>query len=943
METGAAKWFGRPINDPKNIGNNPTPTTGIIDYVGDPTGLGTKQVTSYTVDYELTSLVLEKHAAIASGGLGWVKVAETGPTSSSGNGATLYGCWNFAKPHDAPANSDTAAQTNNKQTKLMLNAKSPFNYASVASRKWEEWLSTAYSEYPCVPTESGTADAFTQPFGTYLDSPYEFDNPAFELSWYFPYFGGLIAENDETVQGVLGPIDRGLLISSFATISPGPAQMQITPPAGVTEVTIRVGSPAVLIETGTGKFWGEEGSTAVPVDLGDVLNIAAFHFDASTGTRIELQPPVIDTAGGISGMGIADSAELIPLVPASMVELKILNYESEGPPGSSRVDLYDSTGTLLSDSPGDLEPNQDELTIRVKHKDIGRIVITNTSVGLEGIVLLDQIQFRSPVNALAMHASSPDLPIGVFQEQDGLIQIKADDLGVIYLSTVMGAQYTISELSLPSRTDQVIQHMFDSLAQFQSEDAIFEPETDYRLTITTSRKVTPTNETATKLGIGGKNPIVFAETSYFRTSAPPGIGVPSVSTVPNSTDTPTTGFEDLSFYVKDTVPEVPPADGGHRSPGRAFYRAYDANVEFSPDTIHVNTMYRLDRRSLTLRLFDTNNLPLRDEFGRVLLADSQWGQSNDPTLSASAQKWIGMLNAASCRPSPAFDPSKAVRSEVVAAPHEQVLRPELLYQARLVPMLLHEAFVNGRAGLIANGQELRLERWSAENAGGEASEWVVKSETTSGGDNLETWYVTESTGVATSLLFEGSLVRINDTGNPDHPSQWSDFRALIQIRVPAGDAGLEVRRSQSTDLIRVVLSRTSDTEVTVRLSVVSSGTETVRRESSQSLGKDDDAILVAECFGAKVDVFLQQVGQAMGSAVLSINDAPGVTGGLALYSNGSSSARFTDVQVHDLKVNPTTAYRFDFITSKYADFNHHLNSYDPSPSLTSPCGPRNRA
>jgi hypothetical protein len=68
--------------------------------------------------------------------------------------------------------------------------------------------------------------------------------------------------------------------------------------------------------------------------------------------------------------------------------------------------------------------------------------------------------------------------------------------------------------------------------------------------------------------------------------------------------------------------------------------------------------------------------------------------------------------------------------------------------------------------------------------------------------------------------------------------------------------------------------------------------------------------------------------RGIGDPVLTFSPVPTSPGTIGLYSNGATSPAFTEVHVHDLRANPSTAHSFDFITSPFVNFAHHLGSFD---------------
>jgi hypothetical protein len=81
-------------------------------------------------------------------------------------------------------------------------------------------------------------------------------------------------------------------------------------------------------------------------------------------------------------------------------------------------------------------------------------------------------------------------------------------------------------------------------------------------------------------------------------------------------------------------------------------------------------------------------------------------------------------------------------------------------------------------------------------------------------------------------------------------------------------------------------------------------------------------LLTIECVDDAVNVFMSVTGAALGDPVLTFSPVPTSSGTIALYSNGATSPAFTEVHVHDLRANPSTAHRFDFTTPTTVDPDH---------------------
>ncbi len=134
--------FGRAMNDDALVGVNVQPGNGVWERIGDPS----QNRGPVLVRYGLTGLALHKWDP----GTGtWKLVARKGKTGTSQDDMLvvppLYGSW-------APVPSETGSDgTGGAQTKLWLWSKNPFDYTRHSGRAWDEWFTSQFPNYPCVP------------------------------------------------------------------------------------------------------------------------------------------------------------------------------------------------------------------------------------------------------------------------------------------------------------------------------------------------------------------------------------------------------------------------------------------------------------------------------------------------------------------------------------------------------------------------------------------------------------------------------------------------------------------------------------------------------------------------------------------------------------------------------------------------------------------------
>ena len=239
--------------------------------------------------------------------------------------------------------------------------------------------------------------------------------------------------------------------------------------------------------------------------------------------------------------------------PASTVEVQIVGgfpFDT-GPTPHAEVHFLDASGAHVSGSPF-IADGAGVHTFRVRTVgpqggdpgtgvDVAKVRVIVTA----GDFVLEKVYFRTPVVAVATSAADPTLTFGPFEEVNQGMTIQGPNLKDIFLSTPVGGEFVILELVALSRRNSAIEHTIESLALFEQDDAILEPETNYRVTVRTKRIGKPAgNPDAGKVDLSPD----FVELIYLRTAALPGIGIPAI---PAGTAPPdaaaTTGFEDLSM------------------------------------------------------------------------------------------------------------------------------------------------------------------------------------------------------------------------------------------------------------------------------------------------------------------------------------------------------------------------------------------------------------
>src|SRR6185295_1976166 len=444
------------------------------------------------------------------------------------------------------------------------------------------------------------------------------------------------------------------------------------------------------------------------------------------------------------------------------------------------------------------------------------------------------------------------------------------------------------------RQQEKIDHIREVLSYWSDKAPVLEPNTDYRL------------EISTKAELKGVRAWDLHENAYFRTEGPPGL---THLAIPKGTDTTdpskpfVTGLEDLTRYVRETDPPTVPPPGEKPLLFRPFYRAYDLGVEFNES--YVDTMYRMDRRDLGFYLFTASNQPARDARGKLLALTNHWDKTGTLTLSESETRWLALIDAANClvtKPDPLTFPHDSTLSPTEP---DRVLAPDTLYEARLVPLLLHETFVGVKPGDPPVG-------WYTEDAGpGGPSRWRVMEVGTP-----PTWYVeqTAKIGSAAEPDRPGTVLLLADPTSAD----WTDMRVSVYVRsVAGGAAGLVFRYGDPGSGYRFALH-----ERLHRLVKATPAGVEVLAEDHFAWQRNRDYLLTVEAIGKSLRTYVD------GEPVFAIEDADFGTGRIGLYACQSPEVRFSDVRVDDFRTGAPVLYRFQLATSLYANFYHHLHSFE---------------
>jgi hypothetical protein len=486
------------------------------------------------------------------------------------------------------------------------------------------------------------------------------------------------------------------------------------------------------------------------------------------------------------------------------------------------------------------------------------------------------------------------------------------------------------------------QHLRDALDTWSAQGNVLEPWRNYRLKVVTtveSKDSSGKDQTQTQVQL-----------AYFQTQGPPGlanlslpVGAASASELtlvdsngntigvdgsPSSQPVLKSDLNSLAPYVEQTVPPTVPAAGERPQLPRPVYRGYDVGVKFNED--YVDLLYRLGRRDLALHLYDANNRPVRDAQGRLIVLGNPWGVADQLSLSDSDTRWIETVNQSDCA---ALDVTVIPHNTTLsAASDQQVLSPDFVYEARLVPLLFHEDFAGYPAGAKAAGPAGTLGAWWIHDDGsvGAPSVWKVGAT-----GAPQSYYIAQTAPITGPP---------NDPLDPRKPGtmlltgdvSWTDVRLSAYVRSSTGGAiGVVFRYQSPSAYYRFSMDRTGGYRRLVR---VVAGAHTILAEDPVAYPLGTDQLITVEAAGPSLRAYVD------GDLVFAVEDAALTTGAAGLYCRGDSTARFSDVRVDDFRAGAPVAYRFQFTTSTASNFLHHLHSFDdrrwfavidPDPSLDS--------
>ena len=888
--------FRRPVHDDALVGVNPQPVEPAFERIGDPA----RDEGPVRVRYGLKEVALLKWDATAQA---WRSVAVAGRPLAAGERA-LFGSW-------APApGTSTAGQSNDK---LWLWSRTPFDYTRHGGSEGDDWLTAAFPSYPCIPQELPDREVCCD-FDR-VDRAQPLASP-----WQPPGQTEITLRWDERAPNrvtVLDPPADGH-IRALCFPPPAPPAATVPDPA---LVTIALSTPAKQV-----RVWVLPAQPAAKkcIDFRSrkrtVVQYPLREQGASFGSAGAIGNifPVATTLGDLGGLSCAPTSQRgAPPIPleivlpcaATVVDLVLSVQLAQGTSAPATVAAFSAAGEPVATRRTANPVRQPEM-VRFEGLGVKRIRIS----GAEGMAFLHQLCFTCPEAAAPVTAAGFDPvghPAGQATVRGGLVELVGEGLSQVRLSgagpvclLMVCALFGPDPREAAERAEMA-KHLPDEVARWQQAGEVLEPFSAYRLRVLTTVEAEGMGE------LSGSKSGLEANYADFRTEGPPGLAKLSVPLGQEPAKFES-GLDDLTRYVRQTTPPTVPAPGEKPVMVKPVYRAYDVGVEFNED--YVDLMYRLGGRDLGLYLYDANNQPARGADGRLLAQSGEWGAAETLTLTEGEERWLALAEAGN-RCLPVLDRSTIVHDRTLAsAVARRVLAPDTVYEARLIPLLLRELFAGYTLHAAAQGPAGRLGRWEVRDAGntGGPSSWEVR-ETSAPAAR----YLAQTSAIQGTVLVYGPDPSL-PAGHADQPAEWTDVRLSAYVRGGGGAVGLVFRYRGGGDHYRVSLECGAGRR---RLAKASAGTFTVLAEDAFACETGRDYLLTVEAVGGALRVYQD------GAPVFDVADAAHTQGSVGLYAHDEPAARFADVRVDDFRATARPAYRFPFTTSRFANFFHHLHSY----------------
>ncbi|MGA9773955.1 MAG: hypothetical protein WBV94_33295 [Blastocatellia bacterium] len=956
--------FGRTVHDAALVGVNAQPVVPPWEQIGDPE----KNEGPVSIRYSLNEIALSKWTSP-----GWQLIARKSTNANPVGIRTLFGSW--APTPGLPAGNVTpGTDPPVSNSKLWLWSLTPFDYTRHSGNDFNDWFIENFTHYPCIPELSDREICCNfERIGPMrqIRSPLQcVDHPEISIEWLAGIFTSVTmlkqpimglthawcfprvafrpsdsdlfeligsedlgasdeAAHDKTISGEIpsDEIGSGLIIDNTVAI-------KLSEPA--VRVMIVVTQEHVTPPTNV-RF------RDTPPDKGpNPRNVRKVQFEARDANGRPLNATRINAVatiqGSMTGLNCEHELEIAFPCTSAFVQLTLTHstdVQSPGLPASAiTISAFNEDGTIAAVR--NLQSPEHTLeTIRLTGTAIKRVVIGTVGIQGSGIEVSDATVIPPFNQEVWLHELWYDCSgvasiratgfddqrntYGPFIAVDNLIEVVGQNINLVLVQSsgeICLLQVCATLPPDPAEVDErdnMAQHLIDEMARWSEEGEVLEPDTTYRLKVITSVETTdPKNKQLT-------------EYAYFRTGGPPGL-TKLTPGGPGASEELDSGLNDLDRYVRQTTPATVPDIGDKPVMAKPFYRAYDIGVEFNES--YVDLMYKMAGRDLGLYLYDNNNRAARDIEGRLIIANNAWGTTEELTLTESDALWINLANTRLCDPAGSIVANTIPHNKTLTSGAEgQVLDGDTLYEARLIPLLLHEIFTDYAVGANANGPTGRLDRWEVFDSGSNdgPSHWEVREEGTPPGRYIiQTSNIWGGTDDGNDPNKPGTVLfrtRYRDlpVDHADQPFNWTDYRLSAYLRSASDRAvGLVFRYLDADHFYRFSMDSQGPYR---RLVSVINGEHTILAEDDFSYELNHDYQITIEVIGSSLRVYQDE------DLVFDVNNASIEHGSAGLYCWRNTGARFSDVRIDDFRKQAPTVYSFKFTTSLFTDFFHHLHSF----------------
>jgi hypothetical protein len=874
--------FGRSVYDNANVGCNPQPSNPESEIIGDPD----KNEGPVKVTYKLEEIELAKCLDPLTGN--WDKVAWAPNTDEK---TRLFGSW--APIPAMPDGGGTAVA----QTKLWLWSKNPFDYIRHGGSGWEKGFIDRFSKYPCIvfpPDQEMWYDFENVEATASLTSPWQhIDEPDLVFQWLSPSL-----QNIKIINPLVTERRHALCFPKTATLPDGSST--------INEVIIDLPFSAKAVKLVIQHYIGTTRIKSFDSNLTEIglgpTNINEISLEVLNEQHISLLE--ISCGQKISRIVVSN-----PELPFCILAIGIV------------------TGLDEAEITRREEMEQHFIDELARWEQAGTVLEPNTTYRLKIVTLADAV--------------------GLDEFSDFHKQLKQTEWAYFRTEGPPG----LTKLSIPLSTS------------------------------TNNEEVAACNESGEFIVIDDKGEVKTIKKIEDKSS--------------NQRLVLKSDLGDLSLYVKQTIPATIPPIGQPPLLPHPIYRAYDVGVEFNEN--YIDLMYRMAGRELGLYLYDNNNLPVRDAQGRLVILTNRWSKTEDLTLSMTDEFYVSVINSSQCVPTP-LDPDEFVSNETLASSAEsQVLDSDTVYEARLVPLLFHEEFDKDLSGwiridgypnvpmkhvpsnwvghkslkgdsatvasdvvsldgnpdldnIVDNLDLIILEDDEKRKSGryrikshdnsaksvvvdgfpklnGGSTKWIIPScvmqtENTWGGEYDETDKVKPGT----------MLIRINDSKlpstHPDQPSNWTNYRFSVYLSTTNDDdaIGIVFRYQDQDNYYRFSMARQHKYR---RLFRMVNGIPTVLDEDDFVYEQNRDYLITVEAIGSSLRIYQDK------ELIFNVTDTLISKGSIGLYCWGNMGARFSDLRVDDYRKEAPIVFRFNFTSSNFANFFHHLHSFQDETWLQS--------